>query len=85
MEVAKRNGAWTALDDVVRLVVPDDLAAAFAAHPGSAERWDGFPRSVRRGLLEWILDAKRPETRARRIAETAAEAAAGRRASRWGR
>lgn len=85
VEVAKRNGSWTALDDVENLVVPNDLAAAFAAHPGSAEQWGGFPRSVRRGLLEWILDAKRPETRAKRIAETAAEAAAGRRAGRWGK
>ena len=82
---AKANGAWTALEDVENLVVPDDLAAAFAAHPGSSEHWESFPVSVRRGLLQWILDAKRPETRARRIAETAAEAGAGRRAGQWGR
>jgi uncharacterized protein YdeI (YjbR/CyaY-like superfamily) len=81
VERAKASGAWTALDEVERLVVPGDLAAAFAAHPGSAEQWERFPPSARRAILAWILDAKRPETRARRIAETAAEAAAGRRAN----
>ena len=80
---AKADGTWTALDEVEELVVPDDLAAAFAAHPGAAEAWDGFPRSVRRGDLEWILDAKRPPTRAKRIAETATRAAVGERAHQW--
>lgn len=46
-----------------------------------AAHWETFPRSVRRGILEWILDANRPETRAKRIAETASAAAAGRRAN----
>jgi uncharacterized protein YdeI (YjbR/CyaY-like superfamily) len=80
VEAAKASGAWSALDDVENLVVPDDLAAAFARHPGAAEQWEGFPPSARRLILVWILDAKRPETRAKRIAETASEAAAGRRA-----
>jgi uncharacterized protein YdeI (YjbR/CyaY-like superfamily) len=81
IEAAKASGAWSALDDVENLVVPDDLAAAFAAHPGAGEHWEGFPPSVRRAILVWIVDAKRPETRARRIAATASEAAAGRRAN----
>ena len=81
IEAAKASGAWTALDEVENLVVPDDLAAALAAHPAAAEHWEAFPPSVRRAILVWILDAKRPETRARRIAETASEAAAGRRAN----
>jgi uncharacterized protein YdeI (YjbR/CyaY-like superfamily) len=80
IEAAKASGAWTALDDVENLVVPDDLAAAFAARPGAADRWEAFPPSARRLMLTWILDAKRPETRAKRVAETASEAAAGRRA-----
>ena len=44
IEEARRDGSWTKLDAVEDLVVPDDLAAAFAGHPGSRERWDGFPR-----------------------------------------
>jgi uncharacterized protein YdeI (YjbR/CyaY-like superfamily) len=85
VEAAKETGAWSELEDVENFVVPDDLTAAFAAHPGSSDHWESFPASVRRGLLQWILDAKRRETRARRIAETAGEAAAGRRAGQWGR
>ena len=82
VEEAKRSGTWTALDDVENMVVPDDLAAAFAACPGAAETWEAYPRSIKRGMLEWILDAKRPPTREKRIAETAEDAAAGERPRR---
>jgi uncharacterized protein YdeI (YjbR/CyaY-like superfamily) len=57
IEEAKRDGSWTMLDAVEDLIVPDDLAAAFDGHPGARERWDGFPRSVRRAALEWIVQA----------------------------
>ena len=75
IDEAKRNGSWTRLDDVENLVVPDDLAAALAANPPARERWDAFSRSPRRAILDWISQAKRPETRARRIAEAAERAA----------
>jgi uncharacterized protein YdeI (YjbR/CyaY-like superfamily) len=68
---------------VEALEVPDDLATAFAALPGSAARWEAFPRSTKRGILEWILQAKRPETRAKRIGETAELAQRGERANQW--
>ena len=62
---------------------PPDLDAAFAAHPGSREQWDAFPRSARRAILEWIVQARTEPTRAKRIAETAEKAAAGERANQW--
>lgn len=71
---AKEDGSWQRLDDVEALTVPDDLAAALAKRPGARAFFDGFPPSSRRGILEWILNAKRTETRARRIAETAEKA-----------
>ena len=75
---AMANGRWTFLDDVERLEVPDDLAAALGAlRPG----WDGYPRSVRRGTLEWIKTAKTPATRAKRIADVTGSLAAGLRPS----
>jgi uncharacterized protein YdeI (YjbR/CyaY-like superfamily) len=83
IEEAKQDGSWTRLDAVEDLVVPDDLAAAFADNPGAREHWDGFPRSVRRAALEWIVQAKRPETRARRVTETARLAARGERPGQW--
>ncbi|WP_407344069.1 YdeI/OmpD-associated family protein [Pengzhenrongella phosphoraccumulans] len=83
VDLARASGTWSLLDDVEDLIVPDDLAAAFAARPGAAAHWDAFPRSVRRGILEWIVQAKRPETRANRVRETAERAAKGERANQW--
>ena len=80
IDAAKADGSWTLLDDVENLVVPDDLAAAFAAHPPAREHWDAFPRSARRATLEWIAQAKRAETRAKRVAEAAEKAQANERA-----
>ena len=82
---AKADGSWTALDDVENLVVPDDLGAALDAHPPARAEWEAFPRSARRGILEWILTAKRDATRAKRIAETARLAQQGKRANQWPR
>ena len=78
---AEADGTWTLLDDVEKLTVPPDLAATFNDFPGSRARWDAFPRSARRGILEWIMQAKTPPTRARRILETVSRAAIGERAN----
>ena len=80
---AKADGSWVALDDVEQLIEPPDLQAAIDAAPGARAHWDGFPRSVRRGILEWISTAKQDETRLRRITETADRAAQGERAHQW--
>lgn len=83
IESAKADGSWALLDAVEDLVVPDDLAAAFDARPGSRERWDAFPRSAKRALLERIVQAKTPATRERRITEIADGTARGERPDRW--
>ncbi len=69
--VAKENGTWTALDDVENLIIPDDLAEALKSNEPAEEYFEAFPKSIKRGILEWIFDAKRPETREKRIDETA--------------
>lgn len=83
VEAARADGSWSMLDAVEALEVPDDLAAELAARPRAREHWDSFPRSVRRGVLEWIVQAKRPETRDRRVSETARLAERGERANQW--
>lgn len=83
VRLAKESGTWNALDEVEALVVPGDLAEAFARHPGSAENFDAFPRSVKRGILEWIFQAKRAATRAKRIEETASKAKENIRANQY--
>jgi hypothetical protein len=48
-----------------------------------AQEWEAFPPSSKRAILEWIALAKRTETRARRVGETARLAAMGQRANEW--
>jgi uncharacterized protein YdeI (YjbR/CyaY-like superfamily) len=83
VEAAKRDGSWSALDAVEALEIPSDLATALAAHPPASSYFEAFPRSVKRGILEWISHARTPETRARRIEETARLAAANIRVNQW--
>ena len=76
--VAKANGMWSFLDDVERLEVPDDLQSALGP---LAEVWEEWPRSVKRGTLEWIKTAKTDPTRAKRIADVVESAEQGLRPS----
>ena len=71
IEQAKADGSWNALDAVEALEVPPDLQAALASYPAAAANFEAFPRSAKRAILEWISTAKRPETRAARVSETA--------------
>ena len=75
IEYAKQYGFWDALNEVSEAIVPDDLSAAFNENPPAQTHWDNFSKSSRKGILEWILNAKAPETRAKRILETATMAA----------
>jgi len=71
--------SWRAGSDGPRIGY--DLAAAFAAHPPAAQHFAAFPRSAKRSILEWIVQARRPESRAKRIAEAAEKAAVDERAN----
>jgi uncharacterized protein YdeI (YjbR/CyaY-like superfamily) len=75
--VAKQTGTWTLMDAVEDRVVPDDLSAAFDLHPGSREHWESWSPSAQKMILTWIVLAKKPETRAARVATTAEKAARG--------
>lgn len=85
VELAKQTGTWTALDDVEALVEPAELTAALDVDPTARNHWEAFPRSTRRAILEWIGSAKRPETRKKRISETARLAVLNVRANQWPR
>lgn len=77
VESAKADGSWVFLDDVEALIEPPDLREALDGTPHARPAWEGFPKSVKKPTLEWIKRAKKPETRARRIAETAEKSAQG--------
>ena len=70
IEIAKQNGTWTALDEVENITIPDDLKAVFSKSITALHNWEKFPRSSKRGILEWIMNAKKNETRQKRIEET---------------
>lgn len=73
--IAKQNGSWGILDKVEELTIPKELAAAFRVNPGSRKYFLGLSKSVKKAMLQWIAFAKRPETKAKRIAEIAELAA----------
>jgi uncharacterized protein YdeI (YjbR/CyaY-like superfamily) len=80
VQIAHENGTWTMYDDVEALVVPPDLGDALERRPGAREAWDGFSPSARRLMLTWLVQAKRAETREKRVLEIAEKAANGERA-----
>lgn len=49
--------------------VPPELAEALAEDDAASAMFDAFPPSCRREYCEWIAEAKRPETKAKRLAE----------------
>jgi uncharacterized protein YdeI (YjbR/CyaY-like superfamily) len=83
IELAKQTGTWTALDDVENLILPPDLQEALDKKSLAKEYFDLFPRSVKRGILEWLMNAKQPETRLKRITEIVSKAEQNERANQY--
>ncbi len=74
IERAKENGSWTILDEVEDLVVPKDFEDALDQYEGAADYFLGLSKSVKKMMLYWLVSAKRPETRRKRIDELAEHA-----------
>lgn len=70
IDLAKQTGTWEALVDVQNLVIPDDLQLLLNKNKNALNYFLAFSPSSRRGILEWILNAKKAETRQKRIEET---------------
>lgn len=83
VQVARQNGAWNALKETDLNKIPPDLNKAFSMHSGSYKNFQQFPPSTKRAILEWIAQAKTPETRQKRLAETARLAAQNIRANQY--
>lgn len=71
IELAKKTGTWNALNDVENLVIPNDLENEFKKYKNAKENFNAFSKSSQKMILQWILSAKRPETRKARIEKTA--------------
>jgi len=70
VEAAKASGQWEAATrrDVL-MAPPPELEAALAARPGGREGFTRLPAALKKQLVYWVAEAKRPETRRRRIDE----------------
>lgn len=78
-----QGSSWSALDAVEWLELPGDLVTALEANGAARANFEALPRSVKRGILEWISNAKRPEMRAKRILETATLAVPNKPTKQW--
>ncbi|MDI1435410.1 YdeI/OmpD-associated family protein [Polyangium sorediatum] len=59
------------------VAAPSDLAAALAEDAAASRTWEALAPSHRKEYVGWIEEAKKPETRARRIASSVEMMAAG--------
>lgn len=80
IEQAKANGSWTRFDKMDDEPIPDDLAEALALNSAARHHFDAFAPSYRKMMIGWVLEAKRPETRQRRIERIVTSAARNERA-----
>lgn len=69
INIGKKNGSWTALDDVENLVIPKELQEAFDENQIAFKNYLGFAKSYKKGYLYWVNQAKRETTREKRISE----------------
>ncbi len=69
IEIAKENGNWNILDEAEAWIIPDDLEEAFSNFPDAKEYFLGLSKSDKRNILQWLVLARRPETRQNRINE----------------
>ena len=69
IEIAKQNGSWTILDEAEALIIPDDLDKELQKRKNAKEYFLSLSRSDKRNILQWLVLAKRQETREKRIAE----------------
>jgi uncharacterized protein YdeI (YjbR/CyaY-like superfamily) len=58
---------------------PEDLQAALEANAAAKATFEAFPPSCRREYVEWVVEAKRPETRSKRLAQAVEWMAQGKR------
>ena len=78
VELARADGRWDrAYEGQHAATVPDDLRAALAANPAAEAFFATLDGANRYAVLYRVQDAKRPDTRARRIAQFVAMLAAG--------
>lgn len=72
IDLAKKTGTWDLLADVEDGLVPEDFSEKLEKNEVARQNFEVFPPSSRKRILTWIITAKRPETRQKRIEEAIA-------------
>jgi uncharacterized protein YdeI (YjbR/CyaY-like superfamily) len=83
IELAKKSGAWTALDEIEKMIMPPDLAKHFKSNKTALKNFEAFPPSTKKAIYHWIISAKQEATRTKRIVETVTLAEKNLRANQW--
>jgi len=68
IDLAKKTGSWSALDHVDAMTMPPDLKKAIAATLGAAAKFKALTPGRQKQFLYFMNDAKKAETRLKRIA-----------------
>ena len=69
IKIGKKNGSWTALDNVEKGIIPKELQIEFDKNPIAFSNYNNFAPSYKKSYLYWLQQAKRAETKEKRIAE----------------
>ncbi|MDX1908212.1 MAG: YdeI/OmpD-associated family protein [Bacteroidia bacterium] len=77
IESSKQQGLWDFMDDVDKLMVPQDLQEALAQYEGATEFFYAINDASKRFVLRWVKLAKTEKTRAARITQLAELSAKG--------
>ena len=70
IEAARKDGSWSQFDAIDKLEMPEDLLEQLSANPEAKRNFETFSDSSKKIILFWIANARREETRRKRIAET---------------
>jgi uncharacterized protein YdeI (YjbR/CyaY-like superfamily) len=70
IELARASGTWQVLPDAESSAIPDDLRELLDRNEAARKNFQNFPPSSKRLILEWIVTARKPDTRQRRINQT---------------
>ena len=83
IDLAKKSGTWTALEDIDSITIPSDLQTALMRNKTAMKNFEAFPPSSKKIILLWISTAKKHETRQQRIEQTVTLAAQNIRANHY--
>jgi uncharacterized protein YdeI (YjbR/CyaY-like superfamily) len=70
IELARASGTWQVLPHAESSAIPDDLRELLDRNEAARKNFQNFPPSSKRLILEWIVTARKPDTRQRRINQT---------------